>query len=268
MRSAAMRRSTASSRSNNRNHSRFQKTAIRAIVPSHRIRTGGEIPAGNAMATVSRPTVSPRVVSRAPGATARRARGTAAVTPPAGAEWVERAVDGRRLRERMAKRRTTASTPRSSTFGPPRTGASRTKIPRCRPTTTAKIGDQSMMPRSPLPQFLIRSCGIVFLVGIVLARDAAGQGTGALVVDTEATPGPYFVGQGFEVRVRVVAGGLRPKIEPPRMTTAQSLDDRHRATTDYHDRYRLGRGPGKPVRGPVSRAAQTSGHAGNPRDSG
>lgn len=79
-----------------------------------------------------------------------------------------------------------------------------------------------MMRRCPLPRFSIRCWGPIFLFGIALTRHAAGQSTGPLVVNAETAAGPYFVGQGFELRVRVVAGGLRPKIDPPRMPTARA----------------------------------------------
>jgi hypothetical protein len=48
----------------------------------------------------------------------------------------------------------------------------------------------------------------------------AGQGAEPLRVQAKVGPGPYYVGQGFELRVRVVAVGPRPKIDPPRIAEA------------------------------------------------
>jgi hypothetical protein len=50
----------------------------------------------------------------------------------------------------------------------------------------------------------------------------AGQGSGSVAVRCEVGPGPYFVGQGFELRVGVVAGAQRPKIDPPRIVGARA----------------------------------------------
>ena len=75
------------------------------------------------------------------GATARTTQATIATVPPrAGAGWGGRAADGLPRRENEETRRTTGSTPRSSTSGPPRTSVFPTKSPRYPPTTTVRIG--------------------------------------------------------------------------------------------------------------------------------
>jgi len=58
------------------------------------------------------------------------------------------------------------------------------------------------------------------LLGLILAGAQAGQASEPLKVQVDVGPGPYYVGQGFELRVGVVASGLRPKIDPPRIDGA------------------------------------------------
>jgi hypothetical protein len=63
---------------------------------------------------------------------------------------------------------------------------------------------------------------IALLLAFVSAQgaDGAGEGTDPLRVRAEVAPGPYFVGQGFVLRVDALAGGKRPKIDAPRMAGA------------------------------------------------
>jgi hypothetical protein len=79
-----------------------------------------------------------------------------------------------------------------------------------------------IMLRCPSPLFLLRFWGLTFFAAVVLASAVAGQDSGALSVRSEVGPGPYFVGQGFEVRIAVVAGGQRLKIDPPRIAGART----------------------------------------------
>ncbi len=67
--------------------------------------------------------------------------------------------------------------------------------------------------------FLVIGLPLVF--GLPFGDRAAGQSTDPLRVKAELGPGPYFVGQGFELRVGVVAAGQRPKIDPPRIAGAR-----------------------------------------------
>jgi hypothetical protein len=119
-----------------------------------------------------------------------------------------RVVERRRLQEREVTRRTTGSTPRSSTSGLRRPGVSPILIRRLPPTTTARIGE------------LIASIGLFLVFGHVAGGGGTGQSMDPLRVQADVAPGPYFAGQGFDLRVSVVAGGQRPKIDAPRMTDA------------------------------------------------
>ena len=49
----------------------------------------------------------------------------------------------------------------------------------------------------------------------MLMWGVAGQGSEPLRVTAQIGPGPYFVGQGFELRISVAAEGKRPKIDLP-----------------------------------------------------
>jgi hypothetical protein len=55
---------------------------------------------------------------------------------------------------------------------------------------------------------------------LILTGAVRGQDADGLAVRAETGSGPYFVGQGFELRVRVVAAGQRPRVEPPRVSGA------------------------------------------------
>jgi len=65
------------------------------------------------------------------------------------------------------------------------------------------------------------SLSLLLFSWLVLSKTAAGQNTGPVRVQAEVTPGPYFVGQGFELHVGAIAGRERPKIELPRLTDAR-----------------------------------------------
>jgi len=75
---------------------------------------------------------------------------------------------------------------------------------------------------SEIPCFAIgsRLGWLVPLLGLILAGSSSGQGSDPLRVQVDVGPGPYYVGQGFELRVGVVASGRRPKIDPPRIDGA------------------------------------------------
>ena len=55
---------------------------------------------------------------------------------------------------------------------------------------------------------------------LILAGGSVGQGADALRVQVDVGRGPHYVGQGFELRVAVVALGRQPKIDPPRIDGA------------------------------------------------
>jgi hypothetical protein len=67
-----------------------------------------------------------------------------------------------------------------------------------------------------------RLIGLLLLFGLSSGDRAAGQSTDPLRVKAEVGPGPYFVGQGFELRVGVTAAGQRPKVDPPRLNGARA----------------------------------------------
>ncbi len=137
--SAATPQSIASSRSSSRNHFLFPKTIARTTGQSHRTQTVGKVLSGKAMGTVSRRRVGSRATVEA-AARRRRQREIETIGPPVGAGWEARAVGGLPLPVREETRRTTGSTPRSSTFGTPRPGVSPMKILRYPPTMTVRIG--------------------------------------------------------------------------------------------------------------------------------
>ena len=66
------------------------------------------------------------------------------------------------------------------------------------------------------------SIGLLLFFGLSSGDRAAGQNTDPLRVKTELRPGPYLVGQGFELRVGVTTAGQRPKIDPPRLKGART----------------------------------------------
>jgi hypothetical protein len=61
----------------------------------------------------------------------------------------------------------------------------------------------------------------VSLWGLIFVGWAASQGSEPLRVQAAIGPGPYFVGQGLELRVSVLAAGQRPKIDLPRINGAR-----------------------------------------------
>jgi hypothetical protein len=67
---------------------------------------------------------------------------------------------------------------------------------------------------------LARSFRLVALWGLIFVSSAAGQGAEPLRVQAKLRPGPYYVGEGFELRVSVVAVGQRPRMDPPRIAGA------------------------------------------------
>ena len=77
-----------------------------------------------------------------------------------------------------------------------------------------------IMSRHPFPLVCLRFFGVIFFIEVVLAGAAAGQSSGGLSVRSEVSPGPYLVGQGFELGVGVAATGERPRIDPPRINGA------------------------------------------------
>jgi hypothetical protein len=81
------------------------------------------------------------------------------------------------------------------------------------------------MPRRPVPLVCLRFFLYCLLpTAYCLLNDsanvAASQSSEGLSVRSEVSPGPYLVGQGFELGVAVVATGQRPRIEPPRLNGA------------------------------------------------
>src|SRR5262249_7201999 len=66
----------------------------------------------------------------------------------------------------------------------------------------------------------LRYCWQVPLVGMALTLAAVAEDSDALRVRAEVGAGPYFVGEGFEVRVGVVGAGQRARVEPPRSAGA------------------------------------------------
>jgi hypothetical protein len=78
------------------------------------------------------------------------------------------------------------------------------------------------MRRNLLCRFALRSAFLIFSVVLLHSGHAAGQNSDPLRVQAEVSPGPYLVGQGFELRVGVIAGGQRPKVDPPRLAGARA----------------------------------------------
>jgi hypothetical protein len=78
------------------------------------------------------------------------------------------------------------------------------------------------MPRCPIHLFLLRRWALAILVEVVFVSTWAAHGSEPLTVRSEVAPGPYFVGQGLELRVGVIAAGQRPKIDTPRITGART----------------------------------------------
>ena len=86
-------------------------------------------------------------------------------------------------------------------------------------------GDHSATPianhvRNPFFRIGLRLGWLVPLLDCSRRQRQAGRGSDPLRVQVDVGPGPYFVGQGFELRVGVVAAGQRPKIDPPRIDGA------------------------------------------------
>src|SRR5205085_12512204 len=67
----------------------------------------------------------------------------------------------------------------------------------------------------------VATCCLAPLRGLILTGAAAAQDPDALRVRVEVASGPYFVGEGFELRVGVVAAGQRPQVEPFRIADAE-----------------------------------------------
>ena len=90
------------------------------------------------------------------------------------------------------------------------------------------------MSRFSSAVFLGRLGAIPFLLGVFLA--GVSRASDALSVRSEVGPGPYFVGQGFELRIGVVAGSQRPKIDPPRIAGARTwkIGTERRPITSSH----------------------------------
>ncbi len=65
-----------------------------------------------------------------------------------------------------------------------------------------------------------RACVLAPIWALVFLREAIASGAEPPRVLAGLGPGPYFVGQGFELRVSGVASGPRPRIEPPKLATA------------------------------------------------
>ncbi len=61
---------------------------------------------------------------------------------------------------------------------------------------------------------------LVPVLALIFVGGSAAQGTDPLRVLVDVGPGPHYVGQGFELRVRVVALGQQPKIDPPQIDGA------------------------------------------------
>jgi hypothetical protein len=91
--------------------------------------------------------------------------------------------------------------------------------------TTAKIGEIAglcIVSRFLNAVFPGRLGAFHFLLGFFFAGAGVLRASDALNVRSEVGPGPYFVGQGFELRIGVVAGSQRPKIDPPRIAGART----------------------------------------------
>ena len=67
----------------------------------------------------------------------------------------------------------------------------------------------------------IIGAALVFLVALVAGERASGQEAVSLRVQTDVAPGPYHVGQAFELLVGVIAKGKEPKIDPPAIDGAR-----------------------------------------------
>ena len=89
-----------------------------------------------------------------------------------------------------------------------------------------------------LPAFALvfRRLGtLAFLMGMLSIKADASPGSEALSVRSEVAPGPYFVGQGFELRFRGDRG--RPAAEDRSAADRRRahLGDWYRGETDHHE---------------------------------
>jgi hypothetical protein len=63
--------------------------------------------------------------------------------------------------------------------------------------------------------------GLLTLMLVISSGPVLAQGAGGLRVQADASLGPHYVGQGFELQLSVVASGKAPKVEPPRLPGAR-----------------------------------------------
>jgi hypothetical protein len=68
----------------------------------------------------------------------------------------------------------------------------------------------------------LQSTLVVVAFALWSAGHVAAQSSDPLRVQAEVRPGPFLVGQAFELRVGVIAGGQRPRISPPRISGART----------------------------------------------
>jgi hypothetical protein len=81
----------------------------------------------------------------------------------------------------------------------------------CRTTLNSRFFCDSLYPRRAIG---VR-CYWWVLCALIFAWGAASQGSEPLRVQAQVGSGPYFVGQGFELRINVTARSRRPKIDLP-----------------------------------------------------
>jgi hypothetical protein len=85
----------------------------------------------------------------------------------------------------------------------------------------AKINKNDRSWQYPLFHRYLAVGALILLLLQVGRTFAATQNEAKLAVTTEVTPGLHYVGQGFELRLGVVASGKAPRIEPPRVPGAR-----------------------------------------------
>ena len=116
------------------------------------------------------------------------------------------------------------------------------KSPLCPPTTIVRIGrligqsgrnprnsehrdlsqSREIMRRQPRASIGIVGFALALLIGLYPGGRTAGQEADRLRVQAEVAPGPYHVGQGFELLVGVIAKGKAPKIDLPEIKGARA----------------------------------------------
>jgi hypothetical protein len=81
---------------------------------------------------------------------------------------------------------------------------------------------REIMRRQPRASIGILGFALALLIGLYPVGRTAAQEADRLRVQAEVAPGPYHVGQGFELLVGVIAKGKEPKIDLPEVKGARA----------------------------------------------